>query len=224
VSLDEMTGIQALERTMPAMPMKPGSIVKREFEYIRHGTQSLIASFNVATGEIEVATVGATHTEQDLEAHVVRLMAKHPTAPKYHVVMDCLNTHQPEALVRLVARLEPEGLDLGIKGKSALVCAASKGLGKGCAQALAAEGVNVTLVARGPEALDATAESIRQAGRAAITPRLESHAVDRTKSGQTHQSARRIKTRFAKCQKPQRCRGCNPSASDKSGFSLRHTR
>ena len=117
MSLDEMTGIQALERTMPAMPMKPGSIVKREFEYIRHGTQSLIASFNVATGEIEVATVGATHTEQDLEAHVVRLMAKHPTAPKYHVVMDCLNTHQPEALVRLVARLEPEGLDLGIKGK-----------------------------------------------------------------------------------------------------------
>jgi len=118
VSLDEMTGMQALERTMPAMPMKPGRMVKREFEYIRHGTQSLIASFNVATGEIEVATVGATRTEQDLEAHVLRLIAKHPTAPKYHVVMDCLNTHQSEALVRLVARLEPEGLALGIKGKA----------------------------------------------------------------------------------------------------------
>jgi hypothetical protein len=47
-SLDEMTGIQALERLMPDIPMKPGRCVKQEFEYIRHGTQTLIASFNVA--------------------------------------------------------------------------------------------------------------------------------------------------------------------------------
>jgi len=93
VSLDEMTGIQVLERTMPDIPMKPGVMAKQEFEYIRHGTQSLITSVNVATGAIDVATVGVTRTEQDLAAHVVRLMAKHPTAPKYHVVMDCLNTH-----------------------------------------------------------------------------------------------------------------------------------
>jgi 3-oxoacyl-[acyl-carrier protein] reductase len=53
-------------------------------------------------------------------------------------------------------------MDLGIKGKSALVCAASKGLGKGCAVGLAREGVNVTLVARGAEALNATAEGIRR--------------------------------------------------------------
>jgi 3-oxoacyl-[acyl-carrier protein] reductase len=53
-------------------------------------------------------------------------------------------------------------MDLGIKGKSALVCAGSKGLGKGCAFALACEGVNVTLVARGIEALEATAAEIRQ--------------------------------------------------------------
>ncbi|HYL19425.1 MAG TPA: SDR family oxidoreductase [Burkholderiales bacterium] len=52
-------------------------------------------------------------------------------------------------------------MDLGIRGKSALVCAASKGLGKGCAIALAREGVNVTLIARGAEALNATAEAIR---------------------------------------------------------------
>jgi 3-oxoacyl-[acyl-carrier protein] reductase len=54
-------------------------------------------------------------------------------------------------------------MDLGIKGKSALVCAASKGLGKGCAFALAREGVNVTIVARGREALEATANEIRKA-------------------------------------------------------------
>src|SRR5215468_3387349 len=53
-------------------------------------------------------------------------------------------------------------MDLGIRGRAALVCAASKGLGKGCAVALAREGVNVTLVARGAEALNATAEEIRR--------------------------------------------------------------
>ena len=54
-------------------------------------------------------------------------------------------------------------MDLGIKGRSALVCAASKGLGKGCAMALAREGVDVTLLARGAEALNATADEIRRA-------------------------------------------------------------
>ena len=49
-------------------------------------------------------------------------------------------------------------MDLGIKGKKAIVCAASKGLGKGCAQALAREGVDVTICARGSEALNATAK------------------------------------------------------------------
>ena len=54
-------------------------------------------------------------------------------------------------------------MDLGIEGKTALVCAASKGLGKGCAMALAAEGVSLTITARGKEALEATAEEIRKA-------------------------------------------------------------
>ncbi len=53
-------------------------------------------------------------------------------------------------------------MDLGIRGKSALVCAASKGLGKGCALQLARDGVNVTLIARGAEALNATADEIRR--------------------------------------------------------------
>jgi 3-oxoacyl-[acyl-carrier protein] reductase len=53
-------------------------------------------------------------------------------------------------------------MDMGIKGKTALVCAASKGLGKGCAQALAAEGVDLVITARGKEALEATAADIRR--------------------------------------------------------------
>ena len=121
VSIDEMTGIQALERTMPDIAMKPGRKVKREFEYIRHGTQSLIASFNVATGAIELATVGDTRTEQDFEAHVMGLLQQSPQASKYHLVMDCLNTHQSEALVRLAAGLEPHTIELGVKGKSGIL-------------------------------------------------------------------------------------------------------
>jgi 3-oxoacyl-[acyl-carrier protein] reductase len=54
-------------------------------------------------------------------------------------------------------------VDLGIKGRRALVCASSKGLGRGCAMALAAEGVHVTLTARGAEALKKTADEIRKA-------------------------------------------------------------
>jgi 3-oxoacyl-[acyl-carrier protein] reductase len=59
-------------------------------------------------------------------------------------------------------------MDLGIKGRNALVCAASKGLGKGCALALAREGVNLVITARGKEALEATAEEIRQATGAKV--------------------------------------------------------
>ena len=53
-------------------------------------------------------------------------------------------------------------MDLGIKGKKALVCAASKGLGRGCAMSLAKDGVNVTITARTLGPLEATAEEIRQ--------------------------------------------------------------
>ena len=60
-------------------------------------------------------------------------------------------------------------MDFGIAGKSALVCAASKGLGKGCALNLAREGVKLTILARGREALEATAEEIRKATGAAVT-------------------------------------------------------
>jgi 3-oxoacyl-[acyl-carrier protein] reductase len=59
-------------------------------------------------------------------------------------------------------------MDLGIEGRSALVCAASKGLGRACALALAREGANVTIVARGVEALEKTAKEIRDASSVSI--------------------------------------------------------
>ena len=60
-------------------------------------------------------------------------------------------------------------MDFGIAGKTALVCAASKGIGKGCAMALAREGVNLVILARGRDALEATAEEIRRGTRAKVT-------------------------------------------------------
>jgi putative transposase len=80
ISLDEMTGIQALERMAPDLPMQQGKIQRREFEYIRHGTQTLIASFDVATGELIQATVGDTRTEVDYLTHVQHTVENDPKA------------------------------------------------------------------------------------------------------------------------------------------------
>jgi hypothetical protein len=98
--LDEMTGIQALERKAPDLEMTPGKIQRREFEYIRHGTQTLIGSFDVASGRVTEATVGDTRTEADYLSHVQHTIATDPEATKWHLIMDCLNTHQSESLVR----------------------------------------------------------------------------------------------------------------------------
>ena len=77
-----MTGIQALERKAKTKPMRPGKRERREFEYIRHGTQTLIASFDVAQGRIVAATVGERRTEVDYLHHVQQLIATDPTAVK----------------------------------------------------------------------------------------------------------------------------------------------
>ncbi|HEY9661514.1 MAG TPA: transposase, partial [Allocoleopsis sp.] len=121
VCLDEMTGIQALERKAKTKAMRPGKRERREFEYIRHGTQTLIASFDVAQGRVVEATVGDRRTETDYLNHIQQLIATDPTAVKWHLVMDCLNIHQSESLVRLVAQTEGLEMDLGIKGESGIL-------------------------------------------------------------------------------------------------------
>jgi transposase len=121
ISLDEMTGIQALERKNPDLSMRPGKIQRREFEYIRHGTQTLIASFDVANGRVIDASVGKTRTEMDYLTHVQQTIATDLAAVKWHLIMDCLNTHQSASLVRYVAISEGLDIDLGIKGKSGIL-------------------------------------------------------------------------------------------------------
>jgi hypothetical protein len=72
ISMDEMTGIQALERALPSLPMRPGKVERQEFEYIRHGTQTLIANFDVVTGQVLVPTIDQHRTEADFLAHCQR--------------------------------------------------------------------------------------------------------------------------------------------------------
>lgn len=66
VSCDELTAIQALERAAPTQPMQPGQVERREFEYLRHGTLSLISNFEVATGQVIAPSLGPTRTEVDV--------------------------------------------------------------------------------------------------------------------------------------------------------------
>jgi len=115
-----MTGIQALERPAPSKPLRPGQVEKREFEYIRHGTQALIANLDVATGRIVSPSVAARRTEADLVADMTQTFATDSEA-KWIIVLDQLNTHQSEALVRLVAHLCQLPDDLGIKDKSGIL-------------------------------------------------------------------------------------------------------
>lgn len=121
VSVDEMTGIQALQRNAEKIPMAPGQPARIEFEYTRNGTLCLIGNWHVVLGQMITPTICPTRTEEDFCRHIHRTIMTDPDAGWVFVV-DNLNTHCSESLVRLVARLE--GIDestLGQKGKSGIL-------------------------------------------------------------------------------------------------------
>ena len=120
ISTDEKTGIQALERAAPTLPMQPGLVERPEYEYLRHGTQCLIANFDVATGEVVAPTIGPSRTEEDFADHSAQTIATDPAAPWIFIV-DQLNIHKSEALVRLVARACEIKEDLGEKEKRGIL-------------------------------------------------------------------------------------------------------
>jgi transposase len=121
VSTDELTGVQALERKHPGLPLAPGKVERREFEYVRHGTRSFILSRDVVTGQILAPACGPTRTEADFLAHLQAVVATQPEATRWHVVCDQLNTHQSESLVRFVAELSELKEDLGVKGERGIL-------------------------------------------------------------------------------------------------------
>lgn len=124
VSSDELTGVQALERLHPGLPLTPGHVERREFEYVRHGTRTFLLSRDVARGQIVAPSCGPTRTEADFLAHVQGVVATDPAASRWHFVVDQLNTHQSESLVRWVAEssgLDPDACNLGAKGKCGIL-------------------------------------------------------------------------------------------------------
>ena len=82
VSTDELTGVQALERKHPGLPLAPGKVERREFEYVRHGTRSFILSRDVVTGKLLAPACGPRRTEADFLAHVQSVVATHPEASR----------------------------------------------------------------------------------------------------------------------------------------------
>jgi transposase len=121
VSTDEMTGVQALERKHPDLAMQPGRVLRREFEYIRHGTLSFIANFDVASGRVGQLSAGPSRNEADFLAHIQRTVNANPRIEQWHFIVDNLNTHQSESLVRYVAEESDLPIDLGVKGQSGIL-------------------------------------------------------------------------------------------------------
>ena len=120
-SVDEKPSIQALERRTPIKPMRPGEVEKREFEYIRHGTQVLTANFEIATGEVIAPTVQDTRNEQQFADHIQRTIATDAEAG-WIFIADNLNTHCSVTLVLLIAGLCGIPADtLGQKEKSGVL-------------------------------------------------------------------------------------------------------
>lgn len=120
VSCDEMTGVQALERAAPTLPMRPGLVERREFDYLRHGTCCLIANLEVATGQVICPTLGPTRTEEDFAAHIARTIAT-DAAAGWVFITDHLNTHMSASLVHMVAAHEGWTEALGRKGRSGVL-------------------------------------------------------------------------------------------------------
>jgi hypothetical protein len=121
ISIDEKPGIQALERDGTTLPTMAEKVERREFNYVRHGTQVLTANLDLATGELMGETIAESRTEADFTDHIGRLIQS--VDPSAHLVLLCdqLNTHKSESLVRLIAKGLGDDQELGEKGKSGIL-------------------------------------------------------------------------------------------------------
>lgn len=120
ISVDEMTGIQALERISPEKPVLPGKCARIEFEYKRNGTQTLIAGRDVDSGKVK-AVCKQTRNEKDFLDFIKLIEKENPQAKKIHIVSDNLNTHISESLVKYSAKINNSTEYLGKKGKNGIL-------------------------------------------------------------------------------------------------------
>ena len=103
IRTEEKTGLQALERAAPTFPRQPGLIERPEYEDRRHGPPCLIAHCEGAPGEVVAPTLGPSRTAEDFAEPIAHPIATDPQAP-WLCIVDQLNMHKSEALVRLVAK------------------------------------------------------------------------------------------------------------------------
>ena len=120
ISIDEKTGMQALERLHRTKPVRPGLVERVEFEYRRRGTLCLMANFDVVTGKITSPSIGPTRTEVDFVAHIAQTIETDPPA-RWIFIADQLDTHKSAGLVELVAHRCSITEDLGEKGKTGIL-------------------------------------------------------------------------------------------------------
>jgi transposase len=92
-SIDEKTAIQALDRTLPTLPLSPGRAERHGFEYIRRGTLSLYAALDTRTGQVMGKTV-ASHTSEEFVAFLAAVVASQPPEQEIHVILDNLSAHK----------------------------------------------------------------------------------------------------------------------------------
>ena len=98
VAADEKTAIQALDRLDPVLPLSPGRIERHGFEYFRHGTLSLYAALDTATGRVHGKTA-RRHTSRDFVVFLKEDVALCPSDQQIHIILDNLSAHKT-ALVR----------------------------------------------------------------------------------------------------------------------------
>ena len=96
-AVDEKTAIQALDRLDPVLPLSPGRAERHGFEYVRHGTLSLLAALNTRTGEVVGQTV-PRHTSAAFVDFLGDIVTSQPARREIHVIADNLSTHKTQAV------------------------------------------------------------------------------------------------------------------------------
>jgi hypothetical protein len=109
-----------LSATGATLPTRTGQVERREFNYIRHGTQVLTGNLDLATGKILTPTIADTRTDADFVQHIERLIQSDPNAG-FIILCDQLNTHKSKSLVRFIAKAVGDDQPLGEKGTSGIL-------------------------------------------------------------------------------------------------------